>query len=96
MPIASWPRVNSSGLTLSESNWRKADATEEDKAFKAAYLWGDWADEVAARFANWLNQRLRDLGVAELGDAEFRHWARQAIVDTAWPVPMQRRAGELA
>lgn len=74
----------------------KPDATEEDKAFKAAYLWGDWADEVAARFANWLNQRLRDLGVAELGDAEFRHWARQAIVDTAWPVPMQRRAGELA
>lgn len=72
------------------------DATEEDKAFKAAYLWGDWPDEVAARFGNWLNQRLRDLGMAGLGDAEFRHWARQAIVETAWPVPMQRRAGEQA
>lgn len=72
------------------------DATEEDKAFKAAYLWGDWPNEVAARFGNWLNQRLRDLGMVGLGDAEFRHWARQAIVETASPERMQSRAGESA
>ncbi|WP_456981333.1 type I-F CRISPR-associated protein Csy1 [Luteimonas sp. A478] len=72
--------------------------TERDVEFRAVYEFGDWPDEVAGRFANWLNAKLRDAGLTTVGDAEYRHWAKQAIIDAAWPVPMQRRApaGETA
>lgn len=69
---------------------------ERDEAFRLAFARGDWADEVAGRFANWLNARLRAAGLTAVGDTEARHWARQAIIDVAWPVPMQRRAGDPA
>jgi CRISPR-associated protein Csy1 len=65
---------------------------QDDLDFRAAYDFGDWPDEVAGRFANWLNDQLREAGVTGLGDDQFRHWAKQAIVDAAWPVPMRRRA----
>lgn len=68
---------------------------EEDREFEQAYHWGDWPDEVASIFANWLNEQLRRAGAAALGDSEYRHWARQAIVEAAWPVPIQRRAKEM-
>ncbi|MDV7211661.1 type I-F CRISPR-associated protein Csy1 [Azotobacter beijerinckii] len=64
----------------------------EDEEFEAAYHWGDWPDEIAGRFANWINAQLREAGMPTVGDAEHKHWARQAIVDAAWPVPLQRRA----
>ena len=63
----------------------------EDTEFKAAYQWKDWPDEVAGHFANWLNRKLRDAGITAVGDSEAKHWARQAIVEAEWPVPMQRR-----
>lgn len=71
----------------------REDHEDEDQEFNARYQWGDWADDVAADFARWVNQQLREAGIVEVGDAEYRHWTRQAIVDAAWPVPMQRRAG---
>ncbi|MFC6841030.1 type I-F CRISPR-associated protein Csy1 [Xanthomonas theicola] len=64
----------------------------DDGDFKAAYDVGDWPDEVAGRFANWINDQLREAGVSGLGDDQYRHWAKQAIVDAAWPVPLQRHA----
>lgn len=66
---------------------------DRDAAFRSAFEHGDWADEVAGRFANWLNAQLREADLTTVGDSEARHWARQAIIDVAWPVPMQRRAG---
>ena len=63
-----------------------------DLEFNAAYLLGDWPDEIAGRFANWVNAQLREAGITKLGDAQYKHWARQAIIDVAWPIPMQRRA----
>ena len=67
---------------------------EDDLAFKQAYEHGDWADEVAGRFGLWLNGQLRKRSdkLALLGEAEMRHFARQAILDVAWPIPLQRRA----
>lgn len=64
----------------------------EDEDFIAAAERGDWPDQVASDFANWVNARLTRAGIEYLGDAEYRHWARQAIVEAAWPVPQQRRA----
>lgn len=68
------------------------ELADDDRQFNAAFEFGDWPDEVAGRFANWVNQRLSDAGLTTVGDAEYRHWAEQAIVDAAWPIPMQRRA----
>ena len=70
--------------------------TEQDEAFRRDYDWGDWPDQLAARFGRWLNDQLRqrsDVLVA-LNEAEMRHWARQPVLDVAWPVPLQRRAAE--
>jgi len=64
----------------------------EDEAFKQAWGFGNWPDQVAGDFANWLNERLRAAGLISVGDAEYRHWAKQAIVDASWPLPVQRRA----
>lgn len=70
-------------------HWR-----EDDLAFNQAYERGDWADEVAMRFGLWLNGQLRKRSdkLALLGEAEMRHFAHQAILDVAWPIPLQRRA----
>lgn len=69
--------------------WKK-----DDLAFNEAYERGDWADGVATRFARWLNQQLRDRSdkLATLGEAEMRHFASQAVLDVAWPIPQQRHA----
>lgn len=63
----------------------------EDQAFAAAYEHKDWADQVAHRFGNWINKHLTDNDLP-VGDAEHAHWARQALVDVAWPATMQRSA----
>ena len=67
------------------------DSDEADLAFARAYQWGDWPDQVASRFGHWLNARLGDAGLLGLGEAEYKHWMRQVIIETAWPVPLQRR-----
>ena len=102
---AGWSRHADCRLPLCEQLWLdperldlpdRPDHLEEDQAFRAAYHWGDWPDQVAGRFANWLNDRLRKVGLTTVGDGEYRHWARQAVIDAAWPVPQQRRAGGAA
>lgn len=69
---------------------------EQDVAFTAAYTRGDWADAIATRLARWLNQQLRGRSdkLIALGEAEMRYFARNAILDVAWPIPLQRRATE--
>ena len=95
-----WSRDESCKLPLCEQLWLDSERielpvresyVEVDQAFIDAYNQGDWPDEVAHRFGNWLNELLRkhDLPV---GDAEHSHWARQAIIEVQWPVPMQRSA----
>ncbi|MEA9712899.1 type I-F CRISPR-associated protein Csy1 [Xanthomonas campestris pv. raphani] len=66
--------------------------TQDDDAFNAAYTFGDWPDQVAGRFANWVNARLHKAGLTSFGDSEYRHWAKQALVEAAWPAPLQQRA----
>lgn len=65
---------------------------EEDENFNIAYHYGDWANEVAGRFGNWLNAQLHRAGLVAVSLPERNHWVRQEIIDVAWPVPMQRRA----
>lgn len=101
-----WTRDADCMLPLDEQLWLDPERTElpirhdpqhgqwtqDDEAFNAAYLFGDWPDQVAGRFANWISAQLRKAGLTGIGDSEYRHWAKQAIVEAAWPVPLQRRA----
>lgn len=105
---AGWSREDSCRLPLCERLWLDPDRTElelrnnpeyphwqaDDLAFNAAYEHGHWADEVAGRFGRWLNDELRKRSdsLVMLGEAEMRHFARQAILDVSWPIPLQRRA----
>ncbi|MFH1815609.1 MAG: type I-F CRISPR-associated protein Csy1 [Pseudomonadota bacterium] len=95
-----WSRDAACGLPLCEQLWLdperaelppRPDYPEEDEAFRLAFEWKDWPDQVAHRFGNWLNAILLQHGFP-VGDAEHRHWARQAIVDAEWPAPTQRQA----
>lgn len=97
-----WTRAPNCQLPLCEKLWLDPERTElplrdshedEDADFNAAYAWGDWPDEVASRFASWLNAYLRDKKITAVGDAEHKHWAKQAfIAEVNWPTPKQRRA----
>ncbi|MCD8520862.1 MAG: type I-F CRISPR-associated protein Csy1 [Saccharospirillaceae bacterium] len=74
----------------------RQDHQAEDEQFNADYQWGDWPDEVAGYFANWLNAQLHKSGLKTVGDVEYKHWAKQAVIEAHWPVPQQRRAGGVA
>lgn len=105
---AGWTRDEACRLPLCEQLWLDADRTElpqrndpehlhwqeSDLAFNAAYARGDWADEVAERFARWLSHQLgrHSDKLKLLGETEMRHFASLAILDVAWPIPLQRRA----
>lgn len=104
-----WSRDEACRLPDCEKLWLDAERSElpvrqdaahpqwtaDDEAFNRDYLRGDWPDEVATRFGLWLNQQLRDRGLTLMAGAEMRYWARLAVIDTAWPVPQQRRATEM-
>ncbi|MDO3383302.1 type I-F CRISPR-associated protein Csy1 [Gilvimarinus algae] len=95
-----WTRDAACRLPLCEKIWLdQARATlpireeyrKDDEAFLRAFEWKDWPDEVASLFANQVNARLIADGLP-VGDAEHAHWAKQAIVNAAWPATIQRRA----
>lgn len=97
-----WTRDPDCRLPLCEQLWLDPERTglppregheQEDEEFKTAYDRGDWPEEVAGRFANWVNAQLHKAGLTTVGDVEHKHWARQAIVDAAWPVPLRVRVG---
>lgn len=105
LPVG-WTRAADCALPECEQLWldagradperRGAGDAEADEVFARAYDRGDWQDQVASRFAEWLNDRLREKGVMGLDVDAHRHWANQAVIDAAWPVPQQRRAKEVA
>lgn len=91
---AGWSYTDSYDLPLYMQLWLDPDRAElklkNDEGFREALLFSDWPDQVAHRFANWLNQRLIAQGLP-VGDSEHKHWAKQAIVDTTWALPLQQR-----
>lgn len=96
-----WTRHPDCRLPLHEKLWLDPERAElplrethehDDADFNAALTWGDWPDQVASSFANWLNTQLHRAGLKTVGDAEYKHWAKQALVEADWPVSLQRRA----
>ncbi|MGQ0801595.1 MAG: type I-F CRISPR-associated protein Csy1 [Pseudomarimonas sp.] len=102
---AGWTRSTACRLPPYEQLWLDPDRVElpprneaahpewaqEDLGFIAKYDEGIWADQVAERFGDWLNAQLHAAGLVAVSLPERKHWASLAIIDVAWPVPMQRR-----
>lgn len=95
-----WTRNSECNLPLHQKIWLDPDRAElplrpdfemEDSEFQRVLEWKNWPDQVATDFALWLNAILRkeDLPV---GDAELKHWAKQAIAEAEWPATMRRKA----
>jgi CRISPR-associated protein Csy1 len=93
-----WTRDAACRLPLCEQIWLDPDRAElpphpdyadADLEFQQALEWKDWPDEVALRFANWVNALLVEKGLP-VGVTEQRHWAKQALVDAAWPATLTR------
>lgn len=105
---AGWTRDSRCELPRHQQLWLDPGRTElpwrddvehpewqaDDEAFNREYDHGNWADQVACDFGLWLNAQLRrhDDRLLTLGEAEMSHFARQAVLDVAWPMPMTRRA----
>ncbi len=104
---AGWTRNTQCQLARCEQLWLdseraalvqdipEAERTPEDQAFISEYHQGNWLDQVATRFAHWVNTHLRK-DELPVGDSEAQHWARQAVVDASWPTPLQRRLSNTA
>jgi len=78
-----WTRDPACELPEAEQLWLDPGRAEVDQVFAQAYQWGDWPDQVARYFGNWLNARLSEAGLLGMGEAEYKHWMRQAIVEEA-------------
>lgn len=104
---AGWTRDDGANLPRCERLWLDPDRLDlvdrndpahpewasDDVAFKHEYELGQWPDEVATRFGDWLNAQMRKSGeLVAMAESERNHWARQAILDVAWPIPLQHRA----
>ncbi|RBH41893.1 type I-F CRISPR-associated protein Csy1, partial [Pseudomonas sp. MWU13-2860] len=68
---------------------------ETDADFAAGWHGEDWPLEVAKRFGRWLNQQF-DASPLEMGDAEFRHWARELAGDLGWQAQHDQTRRQLA
>ncbi len=93
-----WTRDATCKLPLCEQIWLDPDRadipvhpdhTEADLEFAQALIWKDWPDEVALRFANWVNALLAEKGLP-VGVIEQRHWAKQALKAAAGPATLVR------
>lgn len=49
-----------------------------------------WPDQVAEAFALWLQGILRNADLP-VGAEEHKHWARQALIDAAWPATFRQK-----
>ena len=96
-----WTRHPDCRLPLSEQLWLDPERAEmpvrethqgEDADFNAALARGDWPDQVAIQFANWLNDELYKVGLKAVGDVEYKHWAKQVLLEPGWPTLFQNRA----
>lgn len=85
-----WLDPERTALPMSQDSGQQVD----DENFNRDYSLGGWADRVAEDFGLWLNNQLRQRSdeLLTLGEVEMRHFARQAVIDVAWPEPIQRSA----
>jgi CRISPR-associated protein Csy1 len=70
-----WSSDDACQLPQAEALWLDPGRAIDDEVFATLYQQGEWKDEVANRFARWLNARLREKGDLHMGDPEHAEWA---------------------
>lgn len=71
---AGWSADADCDLPDTERYW--LDPRRDDEAFQQQRSSTDWPRDIAERFGNWLNARLRHHKLP-VGDAEYREWRRE-------------------
>lgn len=69
-------------LPIEEQCWLDPWRAADDPEFHETWRRRDWPQQVAERFARWLNNKLGDRLMA--GDAEFKYWARELGGERDW------------
>lgn len=69
-----WSSDAACQLHESEQLWLDPFRVSTDPEFLKRRRWGDWPDQVAHRFGNWLNAEITSKGLT-LGEAEHEQWA---------------------
>ncbi|GLR63781.1 type I-F CRISPR-associated protein Csy1 [Marinospirillum insulare] len=80
---AGWSVDEQCHLPLAQRCWLDPARALHDADFAAAWLNSEWAEQVEQDFARWLNQQLGKK-VSQLGDIEFRRWAKEMQTNSHW------------
>ncbi|MCG9058910.1 type I-F CRISPR-associated protein Csy1 [Laribacter hongkongensis] len=94
-----WTADSDCRLLLDEQCWLDPFRAEDDADFNQAFQWQDWPDQLAERFARWLNGSLGAERLAKhqlsLNEAEFDYWRRELAHDLAWQRDLDSKRREL-
>lgn len=80
---AGWSADEQCDLPLAQRYWLDPARALQDETFAKAWLNSEWAEQVEQDFARWLNQQLAKK-ISQLGDIEFRRWAKEMRKDSNW------------
>lgn len=80
---AGWSADEQCDLPLAQCYWLDPARALQDEDFAEAWLNSDWTEQVEQDFARWLNQQLGKK-ISQLGDIEFRRWAKEMHKDSHW------------
>ncbi len=81
---AGWSADELCDLPQVQRFWLDPARALEDDTFAEAWLNTAWDEVIEQEFARWLNRQLGGHQVGQLGDVEFRRWAREMRKDSHW------------
>lgn len=94
-----WTADPDCSLPLDEQCWLDPLRAEDDADFNQAFQWQDWPDQLAERFARWLNGSLGAERLSKhelsLNEAEFDYWRCELAHDLAWQRNLDNKRREL-
>lgn len=80
---AGWSADEQCDLSTAQRYWLDPARALHDQEFAKGWLNTEWDVVIEQDFARWLNQQL-GYKVSQLGDVEFRRWAREMRKDSHW------------
>lgn len=80
---AGWSEDEQCDLSTAQRYWLDPTRALHDQEFAEGWLNTEWDVVIEQDFARWLNQQL-GYKVSQLGDVEFRRWAREIRKDSHW------------
>ena len=79
-----WTTNEECRLDQAEILWLDPGRADTDEVFAAHYRQGNWKEEIASRFGNWLNGELRYHSKLPVGEVEHAEWMSvvQPVIDS--------------